>query len=389
MASSEPSSHLVGLIGADIGPSLSPALHEREADRLGLRYVYRRIDITTLALAPEAVGELVAAAGRLGFDGLNITHPCKQLVVEHLDSLSADAAALGAVNTVVFDDGRAIGHNTDWPGFQASFARGLPDVDTDRVVLVGAGGAGAAVAHASLSLGVRRLAVADAAPERADALVASLRARYGGEHAVALALDDLPDELAGADGIVNATPAGMQAHDEAAFSPELLHAGLWVADVVYRPLETELLRQRAAARLPDPRRRRHGGLPGRARLLAVHGTRARPRADAVPLRHAGRRLRGRSHGDRDRHRVPQRDARGQADRRVARRVRRRRAVRERPHRLAAVARRGPHAGRRAGPGHRPLPALPRLRGGAGRPARAQPAPRRGEVRRDGGSSAPI
>jgi shikimate dehydrogenase len=242
MNATEPTSYLVGLIGAEIGPSLSPALHEREADRLGLRYVYRRIDIATLGLAPEDVGELVADARRLGFSGLNITHPCKQLVVEHLDELSRDAEALGAVNTVVFRDGRAIGHNTDWPGFEANFARGLPDVDTDRVVLVGAGGAGAAVAHATVSLGAQRLAVADAAPERADALVASLRERYGSDRAVASPLEDLAAELAGANGVINATPAGMPAHDGAAFSPELLHASLWVADVVYRPLETELLR---------------------------------------------------------------------------------------------------------------------------------------------------
>jgi shikimate dehydrogenase len=243
MKSSEPDSYVVGLIGAEIGPSLSPALHEREADQLGLRYVYRRIDITTLGRAPEDVRELVAAAGQLGFSGLNITHPCKQLVVAHLDELSADAKALGAVNTVVFDDGLAIGHNTDWPGFQANFARGLPDVDTDRVVLVGAGGAGAAVAHATLSLGAQRLVVADAAPERADALVASLRARYGRERAVASPLSGLGEALAAADGVINATPAGMEAHDRAAFSPDHLHPGLWVADVVYRPLETELLRQ--------------------------------------------------------------------------------------------------------------------------------------------------
>jgi shikimate dehydrogenase len=253
MNSTDPPSYVVGLIGAEIGPSLSPALHEREADELGLRYVYRRIDIAQLGRAPEDVGELVAAARQLGFDGLNITHPCKQLVVEHLDELSADAEALGAVNTVVFDDGRAIGHNTDWPGFQANFTRGLPDVDTDRVVLVGAGGAGAAVAHATLSLGARRLVVADAAPERADALVASLRERYGSDRAVASPLDDLPGELAAADGVINATPAGMAAHDGAAFSPKLLHARLWVADVVYRPLETELLRhaRRAGCRTLD------------------------------------------------------------------------------------------------------------------------------------------
>lgn len=120
-------SYLVGLIGSGIGPSLSPALHEREADRQGLRYLYRLIDIDTLGVPPEAVGDLVRGARELGFDGLNITHPCKQLVLEHLDALAPQAEALGAVNTVVFEDGRAVGHNTDVTGFAASFARGLPD----------------------------------------------------------------------------------------------------------------------------------------------------------------------------------------------------------------------------------------------------------------------
>jgi shikimate dehydrogenase len=237
MNSADSTSYVVGLIGSEIGPSLSPALHEREADELGLRYVYRRIDIGELGLAPEDVGELVRAARTLGFSGLNITHPCKQLVVDHLDELSPDAEALGAVNTVVFDHGKAIGHNTDWPGFQENFERGLPDVSTERVVLVGAGGAGSAVAHAALSLGVERLAVVDAAPERAEALAASLPG------AVAVPLDGLAGELEGADGVINATPFGMEAHDGAAFSPDLLRESLWVADVVYRPLETELLRQ--------------------------------------------------------------------------------------------------------------------------------------------------
>ncbi|CAM5734412.1 Shikimate dehydrogenase (NADP(+)) OS=Streptomyces fumanus OX=67302 GN=aroE PE=3 SV=1 [Streptomyces fumanus] len=133
-------SYLVGLIGSGIGPSLSPALHQREADRQGLRYLYRLIDLDALGAAPEKVGDLVRAARDLGFDGLNITHPCKQLVLGHLDGLAPGAEALGAVNTVVFDGGRAVGHNTDVTGFAASFARGLPDAPLERVALVGANG---------------------------------------------------------------------------------------------------------------------------------------------------------------------------------------------------------------------------------------------------------
>src|SRR4051812_44326531 len=235
--------HIVGLIGADIGPSLTPPLHEREADRLGLPYFYERIDIAALGLAPERVGELVRAAGQLGYSGLNVTHPCKQLVVEHLDALSSDAQTLGAVNTVVFDAGRAVGHNTDWPAFQRSFVRGLPDVPTGRVVLVGAGGAGAAVAHAALSLGASRLTVVDTDAGRAAELTGALAREYGHDRAEALGIDRLEAELAAADGLIHATPAGMAAHPGTAFPAAFLHSGLWVAEVVYRPLETELLRQ--------------------------------------------------------------------------------------------------------------------------------------------------
>src|SRR4051794_18869933 len=92
---------LVGLVGSGIGPSLTPPLHEREADALGVRYPYRRLDLDELRLPPSAVGDLLTAARAVGFDGLNVTHPCKQLVIEHLDKLSPDAEALGAVNTVV------------------------------------------------------------------------------------------------------------------------------------------------------------------------------------------------------------------------------------------------------------------------------------------------
>jgi shikimate dehydrogenase len=236
-------SYLVGLIGSGIGPSLSPALHEREAGRQGLRYLYRLIDIDALGVPPEAVGDLVRAARDLAFDGLNITHPCKQLVIRHLDSLTPQAGALGAVNTVVFDDaGRAIGHNTDVTGFAASFARGLPDAPLERIVQLGAGGAGAAVAHATLTLGAGRITVVDALPERAVDLATSLNRHFGDGRAVPATPDRLPDLLSTADGIVHATPTGMAAHPGLPLPVDLLHPGLWLAEVVYRPLETELLR---------------------------------------------------------------------------------------------------------------------------------------------------
>jgi shikimate dehydrogenase len=235
------SSHLIGLIGSGIESSLSPALHEREADQHGLRYLYRIIDVP-VADADDA-GRLVRLARRFGYTGLNITHPCKQTVVAHLDELSPDAATLGAVNTVTFDGDRAIGHNTDWTGFAQSFARGLPDAPTRRVVQLGAGGAGAAVAQAMLTLGADRLTVVDARPERARALAVELERRFGAGRARAASPGELAEVLGGADGLVNATPNGMAAHPGLPLPAELLRPDLWVADIVYRPLETELLRR--------------------------------------------------------------------------------------------------------------------------------------------------
>jgi shikimate dehydrogenase len=235
------SSFLVGLIGSAIQASLTPAMHEREADEQGLRYLYRLIDIETLGLGIEALPELFIAAERMGFAGVNVTHPCKQLVIPLLHELSDVARALGAVNTVVLSNGRRIGHNTDWWGFAESFRRGLPDVKRERVVQLGAGGAGAAVAHALLTLGVAQLMIVDTDPARAEHVAASLTERFGGGRAAAPR--DLAAALSKADGLINATPIGMAKYPGLPLPAELLRLDLWVADIVYFPLETELLRQ--------------------------------------------------------------------------------------------------------------------------------------------------
>lgn len=231
---------LAGLIGSGIQASRTPAMQEREGAEQGLRLIYRLVDLDRLGLGPEALEELLAAAERMGFQGLNITYPCKQAVVPLLHQLSPDARALGAVNTVVFKEGQRIGHNTDCSGFAESFRRGLPDARRDRVVQLGAGGAGAAVAHALLAEGVGRLAVADTEVPRAEVLAADLVARFGAGRAVAVA--DLREEVAAADGLVNCTPVGMAKLPGTPLPVALLRPALWVAEIVYFPLETELLR---------------------------------------------------------------------------------------------------------------------------------------------------
>jgi shikimate dehydrogenase len=231
---------LAGLVGRGIGGSLTPAMHEREGAAQGLRLVYRRLDLDVLGLPDSALGELVTAAERMGFAGLNITYPCKQAVLGLLDALSPAAEALGAVNTVVFEAGRRVGHNTDAPGFAQGFRRGLPGAALSRVVQLGAGGAGAAVAEALLGEGVGRLALADAEPSRAEALAAALVARHGAPRAVAAG--DLAAEVAAAEGLVNCTPVGMAKLPGTPLPEALLHPDLWVADIVYFPIETALLR---------------------------------------------------------------------------------------------------------------------------------------------------
>ena len=238
---STPNSLLVGLIGAGIQASRSPALHMREGVAQGFAYIYQLIDIEALGLSAAALPELITAARRLGFSGLNITHPCKQSVIPLLDELAEDARAIGAVNTVVFAaDGRAVGHNTDWSGFAESFRRELTDAPRARVVQLGAGGAGAAVAYALLTLGVGALSIFDTDRMRAAGLVEKLRARFG--PGCAAVLDDLKSAIGVGDGLVNTTPIGMVGHPGMPVARETLRSDLWVADVVYFPLETELLR---------------------------------------------------------------------------------------------------------------------------------------------------
>jgi shikimate dehydrogenase len=232
---------LIGLIGAGIAPSRSPALHMREGAAQGLAYIYRRIDLDVLGLGVEALPDLLTAARRFAFTGLNVTHPCKQAIIPLLDELSPDARAVGAVNTVVFaPDGHTVGHNTDWSGFAESFRREIPDVRRDRVMLIGAGGAGAAVAHALVTLGAGVLAVTDADAACAKQLVTDLCARFGAGRAVAAR--NHADVVEACDGIVNATPIGMAAHPGMPVAGDLLRPDMWIADVVYFPIETAFLR---------------------------------------------------------------------------------------------------------------------------------------------------
>lgn len=235
---------LAGLIGRGIQASRTPALHEHEGDAQSLRYLYRLIDADQLGLEDSALPDLLEAAQRTGFTGLNITFPFKQAILPLLDELSDEARGIGAVNTVVFKDGKRIGHNTDCLGFAEGFRRGLGDVSKRLVVQMGAGGAGAAVAHALLAEGVEQLVLFEVDVARGQALVDNLNQRFGAGRA-ALG-SDLAATLADADGLVNTTPVGMAKLPGTPLPVELLHARLWVAEIIYFPLETALLRHARA-----------------------------------------------------------------------------------------------------------------------------------------------
>lgn len=235
---------LAGLIGAGIQASRTPALHEHEGDAQGLRYLYQLIDLDQLRLDSTALPDLLQAAERMNYTGLNITFPCKQAVIPLLDELSPEARGIGAVNTVVLKDGKRVGHNTDCLGFAEGFRRGLTDAARERVVQMGAGGAGAAVAHALLSEGVRQLTIFDVDRERAESLANNLNQHFGASRAQAGV--DLPGALAQAEGLVNTTPMGMVKLPGSPVPAELLRKAMWVAEIVYFPLETELLRDARA-----------------------------------------------------------------------------------------------------------------------------------------------
>jgi shikimate dehydrogenase len=177
-----------------------------------------------------------------GFRGLNITFPFKQAVMPLLDATSEEARAIGAVNTVVIEGRKLTGYNTDGPGWAWGFRRALPGADLSRVVLLGAGGAGSACADAVLRLGAKALLIVDRAPDRASELAARMNAIHGNRcNAVA----DIAVALAGATGFIHATPMGMAKMPGLPLPAALLRPSLWVSEVVYVPLETELV---AAAR---------------------------------------------------------------------------------------------------------------------------------------------
>ena len=228
-----------GLIGRGIQASLTPAMHMAEGQAQGIDYSYDLLDLDRIPDAEAHLSDLIADAQRNGFGGINVTHPCKQAAISFVDTLSEDAAALGAINTIVLRDGQRRGYNTDWWGFAESFRRGLPGADLAAVVQLGAGGAGAATAYAILSLGAAQLSIFDRDQARAEALAENMQTHF--PRAVIEAGRDLAKAMANASGLIHATPTGMSKYPGLPLDADLLGPSLWVAEIVYFPLTTQLL----------------------------------------------------------------------------------------------------------------------------------------------------
>jgi shikimate dehydrogenase len=229
----------VGLIGCGIQASGSPRLHMEEGKRQELKLHYKLLDLDQEPEGADALERVLGEAQTAGYAGVNVTHPCKQRVIAYLDELSDAARTVGAVNTVVFKEGRRIGHNTDWFGFFQGFRRDLAGVRSQMVTQLGAGGAGSAVAYAALQLGVGVLNVLDTDRDKGSELCERLSARFPGRIKV---ISDLEDSVAKSDGLINTTPVGMAKYPGLPLPARLLRSTLWVAEIVYFPLETALLK---------------------------------------------------------------------------------------------------------------------------------------------------
>lgn len=243
---------VVGIIGDPVAHSLSPLMHNSAFAALGLDWVYVPFHVENADL-PRAMDGLRG----LGVRGVNVTIPHKSAVMPLLDRFTESAAAAGAVNTIINKDGQLVGDNTDGVGFVRSLRDEADFVpDNARVLVLGAGGAAKAIAVELARAGARRIVIANRTVERARQLAAHVH-DYGAEaSAVALDAAVLRDVVADSDLFVQTTPAGMAAAgdapapagDDAAlclpepFEQHWLHDGLVVADIVYTPLKTPLVR---------------------------------------------------------------------------------------------------------------------------------------------------
>lgn len=232
---------LIGLIGCNILKSLSPALHEDAFAAAGIKGHYHLMDLDVLGDRTD-FAHLFEAVRTSGFAGVNVTHPFKEAVIPLLDEASPEAQQIGAVNTVVIGrNGRTRGDNTDRVGFRRAFEEtiGVSSVAGKRAAVIGAGGAGRAIAFALIDLGAAHVVIHDKAHERAQTFAAELSSHFNKIRCEAAR--DVADAVRGAAGAVNATPVGMLGYSGTPIPEDLIASDQWIADAVYTPLETALI----------------------------------------------------------------------------------------------------------------------------------------------------
>ena len=237
---------LVGVMGWPIAHSLSPAMHNAAFDALGMNWRY-----VPLPVRPSGVGEAVDGLRAMGFDGCNVTVPHKEAVIPHLDDIPAHVRRFGAVNTLIFvrrgGAARDPGENTDVQGFVQPCARPDLSLEDKRVLIVGAGGAARGAVYGLCGAEAASVTVLNRTPARARpwsttcAILPAAQAFAAG----ALTPEALARHAAEVDLLVNTTTVGMWPHVDASIWPDdrPLPGHLAVCDLVYRPLETKLLRQ--------------------------------------------------------------------------------------------------------------------------------------------------
>ncbi len=233
----------LALIGGNIWQSRSPDLHRLCGRLTGFDVVYDLLVPDELGQEFEIVFETCA---RSGMRGVNVTYPYKERLAGRIEC-GPIVARIGAMNTVVFHDGRPVGFNTDHTGFIAAYRKRFGAIPPGRVTVIGAGGVGRAIAFALVRLGASELSLIDRSQEKAEALAKALSG-LDADITVRVA-SDLAEALRDADGIVNGTPVGMTGHSGSPVARRLLGPQRWAFDAVYTPVDTVFTRMAAAAGL--------------------------------------------------------------------------------------------------------------------------------------------
>lgn len=230
---------IIGIIGYPLGHSLSPLMHNRAFEHLGLHYQY-----TLFPVKEEELGHAIRGIRALNIVGCNVTIPYKEQVIPFLDYLAPGAKTLGAVNTIVNKDGELWGYNTDGIGFYRSLTEELgTDVQGKKALLIGAGGAARAVAHALLEAGLQELVIANRNLDNGKRLANELEKRGYQVQVVELKEEILRKFLMQMDFLINSSSVGMYPQIEAGLpiKQEWLRPPLILCDLIYNPVKTKLL----------------------------------------------------------------------------------------------------------------------------------------------------